>query len=364
MYQEAGYGSTYWADGQNINNWLGYLDQYKKDPKALTIVGDGIYKAPDNKAYYLRERDPYAQIVENSFMQSHNFSIAGASEKIRYRLSAGLSSQDGPIVMDKDKYNRYNISSFISADVTSWFTQEADIMYSASKRTMPGNETGSLFTLRLLSYTPEGLIPADVYGLNADYPINTPLNTMKYTGLQNTNTATPRVFTKSIIKPFKGFEAVLEYTYNKSDVRYDYYTGQQAYTSIQKSVSVFPTIDVYTKDHNFTNYSAINAYANYTRNLGDHNFKLMAGFNKESSYYEDLWIQVKQQTSIAVPSLAGATGDKTPVDSYTEYAITGGFFRLNYGYKNKYLVEANGRYDGSSKFPSGHRYGFFPSISV
>ncbi|MFT3933934.1 MAG: TonB-dependent receptor [Chitinophagaceae bacterium] len=364
IYKEAGYGATYWADGQNIDNWLGYLDQYKKDPKSLTIVGDGIYKAPDGKAYYLRERDPYAQIVENSLMQSHNFSIAGASDKIRYRISTGLTSQDGPIVMNKDKFNRYNLSSFISADVTSWFTQEADMMYASTKRTLPGNETGGQFTLRLLSYTPEGVIPASVYGLGADYPINTPLNTIKYGGLPTTNTATPRIFTKSIIKPFKGFEAVLEYTYNKSDVRYDYYTGKQAYTSIQKSVSLFPSVDVYTKDHNFTNYSAINAYGSYTKSLGQHNFKVMAGFNKESSYYEDLNVQVKQQTSTAVPSLGGATGDKVTTDSYVEYAITGGFFRLNYNYKNKYLLEANGRYDGSSKFPDGHRYGFFPSVSA
>ncbi|MBN9299379.1 MAG: TonB-dependent receptor [Filimonas sp.] len=365
MYKEAGYGSNYWADGQNIDNWLQYLDQYKKDPSSLNIVGDGIYKAADGKAYYLRERDPYAQMVENSFMQSHNLSISGASDKIRYRLSAGLTAQNGPIVSDKDKYNRTNIAAFLSTDVTSWFTQEADIMYAASKKTLPGIETqGGLFTLRLLSYTPEGSIPADVFGLGADYPMNTPLNTIKYGGLPTTNTANPRVFTKSIIKPFKGFEAVLEYTYNKSDVRYDYYTGKQAYTSVQKSVSIFPSIDVLTKEHSFTNYSAVNIYGSYNKTIGAHYFKLMAGFNKESSYYEDLWVQAKNQTSTAVPSLGGATGDKNPVDSYSEYAITGGFFRLNYNYKNKYLLEANGRYDGSSKFPTGHRYGFFPSVSV
>lgn len=365
MYKEAGYGSTYWADGQNIDNWLQYIDQYGKDPSSLTIVGDGIYKATDGKAYYLRERDPYAEIVENSFMQSHNFSVAGASEKIRYRLSAGLSAQDGPIVFNKDKYNRTNISAFISADVTPWFTQEADIMYASSKRTLPGIETqGGVFTLRLLSYTPQGLIPAGVFGLGADYPMNTPYNTIVYGGLPTTYTANPRIFTKSIVKPFKGFEAVLEYTYNNMDQRFDYYTGKQSYTSIQKSVSVFPSVDVYTKDHNFTNYNAINLYGSYSKIAGAHSFKLMAGYNRESSYYEDVYAQVQQQTSTAIPSLGGATGNKILTDGYTETAITGGFFRLNYNYNNKYLLEANGRYDGSSKFPNGHRYGFFPSVSV
>lgn len=365
MYQEAGYGATYWGDGQNIASWLQYLDQYKKDPASLTIEGDGIYKAADGKAYYLRERNPYAEIVENSFMQTHNLSIAGASEKTRYRISAGLSSQDGPIVSDKDKYKRSNISGFISTDVTKWFTQELEMMYSNSKRTLPGIETqGGLFTLRLLSYTPNGVIPANIFGLGADYPMNTPLSTIEYGGLPTTIIANPRIFSKSVFKPFKGFEGVLEYTYNKRDVRYDYFAAKQAYTSIQKSVSFFPSIDFFTKDHSFTDYSALNIYASYTRSLGEHNFKLMAGVNKEDSHYEMLHVQVQNQSAPAVPSLGGATGNKITTDNYAEYAVLGSFYRLNYNYKNKYLFEANGRYDGSSKFPDGHRYGFFPSFSA
>ena len=52
------------------------------------------------------------------------------------------------------------------------------------------------------------------------------------------------------------------------------------------------------------------------------------------------------------------------IDKYSEYTIRGAFFRLNYNYDNKYLVEVNGRYDGSSKFPKESRFGFFPSVSL
>lgn len=365
MYKEAGYGDNYWADGQNISDWLGYLDQYKSNSSSLNTVGDGIYMAADGKAYYLRERDPFAQLVESSFMQTHNLSISGASQKLRYRISAGLASQDGPIVDNKDRFNRQNITAFISADATSWFTQEAEVMYSNSKKTLPGTETSTgLFATGLLSYTPEGIVPAAVTGLGTDYPSNTPLNTIKYGGLPTTITAIPRIFLKSVFKPLKGLEGIIEYTYNKNDVRYDYYTGQQAYTSVQKSVSYFPTVDRYIKSHNFTDYNALNIYASFAKSIRQHDFKLTAGFNRESSYYEGLYASVQQQSVPDVPSLAGGTGTKVMTDSYSEYSLLGGFYRLTYNFGDKYLFEANGRYDGSSKFPKGNRFGFFPSFSA
>jgi len=49
---------------------------------------------------------------------------------------------------------------------------------------------------------------------------------------------------------------------------------------------------------------------------------------------------------------------------YDKWAILGGFYRVNYSFKDKYLIEADGRYDGSSKFPSNQRYAFFPSVSA
>ena len=57
-------------------------------------------------------------------------------------------------------------------------------------------------------------------------------------------------------------------------------------------------------------------------------------------------------------------GEKTIDDKYSEYSIRSGFARLNYSFMDRYLLELNGRYDGSSKFPKSHRFGFFPSVSV
>lgn len=68
--------------------------------------------------------------------------------------------------------------------------------------------------------------------------------------------------------------------------------------------------------------------------------------------------------SSSLPSVELATGSARVREDNYEWATRGGFFRLNYIYNNKYIFEANGRYDGSSRFPKNDRFGFFPSISA
>lgn len=67
---------------------------------------------------------------------------------------------------------------------------------------------------------------------------------------------------------------------------------------------------------------------------------------------------------VDIPSMSGAQGKVTTSDDYADYAIRSGFFRFNYDYKGKYILEVSGRYDGSSKFPTSSRFAFFPSFSV
>ena len=60
-----------------------------------------------------------------------------------------------------------------------------------------------------------------------------------------------------------------------------------------------------------------------------------------------------------MPSISQSVGVQKAYDKFTEYTVMGFFGRLNYDYANRYLLELNGRYDASSKFPSGSRWGFF-----
>lgn len=87
-YQDAGFGDVYWSYGSpSISKWKEYLAEYRQNPSAFNIVGDGIYKDADGGVYYLNEHDRFSSFMETSFQQTHNLSVSGGTEKLRYRLS-------------------------------------------------------------------------------------------------------------------------------------------------------------------------------------------------------------------------------------------------------------------------------------
>lgn len=358
-------GDQFWTMGSpSVSKWLGYLEQYRKDPSSIPTVGDGIYKDADGGVYYLNEKDLVKNMLETSFQQTHNISMTGGTEKLRYRLSGGYVSNDGVLITNKDKYERMNVSGFISADVVKWFTQEATFKYAHSKNMLPSSALGAIYSTRLASYYPEGNMPEGISDAATGLPFFTPANQIRWSNPSKTLYDNPRIFLKSILKPFKGFEAVFEYTFDKNIYDYSWYTGSVDYTTVQGGKDTTPTNDYLRKNKRYTNYNSINVYGTYDFTLGDHKFKVMAGFNQESSYRETMEAYSYGQAVIEVPSLGSGTSTLKATDSYNEYAVRGGFFRVNYNYKDRYLLEVNGRYDGSSKFPKDSRYGFFPSVSA
>lgn len=364
-YLDCGYSDAYWSLGSpSVSKWMEYLTAYQKDPSSFNTVGDGIYVDESGVPYYLNEKDLYKNFMETSFQMTHNISASGGTDKLRYRISGGYNSNDGVLISDRDKFERMNVNSFISADVTKWFTQEITMSYAHSLQTSPGG-MGGVYNTRLVSYYPEGELPASVNTLaDEDLPLFTPRNQILYSNPVNNKNDNPRIFLKSILKPLKGLEAVFEYTFDKNIYDYHWYTGQYDYTTIQGGSSKSFVDDYLRKYKQHTNYNSINVYATYNKDFGNHHFKVMAGFNQESSYQKTLDTYSYNQAVLDVPAMSSGTGTIKATDSYSEYAIRGGFFRVNYNYLDKYLLEVNGRYDGSSKFPKSSRFGFFPSVSA
>ncbi|WP_315819196.1 SusC/RagA family TonB-linked outer membrane protein [Paraflavitalea speifideaquila] len=115
-----------------------------------------------------------------------------------------------------------------------------------------------------------------------------------------------------------------------------------------------------------TQYLAANLYGEYEHKFkGGHYLKAMAGYNYEQSTFKQsqtvrngLIYEDAQDLNLALGQGITTGG------GWERWNILGGFFRVNYVFKDRYLLEVNGRYDGSSKFPSNERYGFFPSVSA
>jgi len=111
-------------------------------------------------------------------------------------------------------------------------------------------------------------------------------------------------------------------------------------------------------------YFSTNIYTDFAKTFGDHNFKIMVGFNGELYRPSGLTGFGTDLISPEVPSL-GLTQDNKKASSWaSEKAIAGFFGRLNYNYKERYMLEANLRYDGSSRFIGDKRWGLFPSFSA
>lgn len=359
-------GDQFWTPGApSVSRWMELLKQYQQDPSSLQTMGDGIYKDTDGSLYYMNEKDLVKNMLETSFQMTHNISATGGTDKLRYRLSAGYLSNDGILVTNKDKYDRMNVSSFVSADITSWFTQEATLSYAHSKKTLPASALGGIYSTRLASFYPEGVCPEGADDLGGEgLPYFTPRNQVEWSNPSKTINDNPRIFFKSILKPLKGLEIAFEYTFDKNIYDYHWYTGSVPYTTIQGGKDVTPTNDYLRKYKQYTDYNAFNLYGTYDFSLGDHRFKVMAGFNQESKYKETLDAYSYGQAITDIPAMGSGTSTIKVNDSYDEFAVRGGFFRVNYNYRDKYLLEVNGRYDGSSKFPKENRFGFFPSVSV
>lgn len=366
-YDEAGYTKTYWAGNGDITRWGELLQQYQNNPGSLETVGDGIYKE-DSRVYWLSEKNLSEQIFNTGVMNKHNITASGGTDRIQFRIAAGLVHRDGPQITNKDAFNRKNISTFVSGQVTKWFKSEANFSYTDALKTMPQNvgTMSGFYTTRLLNYYPDGNIPGSILGTDQDYPSQTPKNMLELAPVSNNHRAVSRISLREIITILPGWTVTGEYTYDRKDVNYDFYTGSFKFADCQLAVknSMEAGQDYLEKYDDITKYNALNIYTNYEHTWGKHELKVMGGFNQESSDYSRFYGKVKGQSVQSVPSFGGATGEKTITDSYSQYSIRSGFARINYNYANRYLLELSGRYDGSSKFPKDSRFGFFPSGSI
>jgi len=364
-YEEAGYSKQYWAGNGQISTWCELLQQYN----AGTLQGvheNGIYKHSDGAVYYLKEGDPQGNALDTGVLSNHNLSVSGGTNKLRFRISGNYSYENGPMITDKDKFTRKALSAFISADITKWYTQEITMYYTDTKRSALSSNIRDPFATRLISWYPEGNMPGEILGKDQDYIIDSPRNSYLVSPTSSTRNSIPRIQVKSIIKPLKNWDIVAEYTFNKKNYKYKNYTGLMEYADVQLAVKKLPTsgIDTYTINQEETKYNALNLYSTYKLELGKHKASVMVGFNQESSWWGYLNTSVDEQSVPTVPSFDGGTGTKNIREGYSEYAIRGAFGRLTYSFDDKYLLTANMRYDGSSKFPKNNRFGFFPSVSV
>lgn len=356
-------GENVYTGGQLYSTWLEQLQLYNADPSQFP---DG-YVVIDDVKYWLRPTDQTRDLMTTGFQQSYDVSVNGGSEKTTYRLSAGYLGEDGVLVTNKDRYSRYNITSFVGTDVTKWLTAQMTLLYTHTDKKDPTQFTTQRDVwgqaVAASSFDPTGGTTID----GKYYRYLTPAHMMESVVPDDIKYDRLNILGRIILKPFKDLTVTGEYSINKTFYSNRQYKKNMTDFADGRDDSVVPAgaYSTYRMQKSSTDYNAANVYATYNHKWNEkHDFTAMVGLNVEKYSNQNLAANRNEMINDEMPSLSQAVGMLTASDSFTDNAILGTFYRFNYAFKDKYLLEATGRYDGSSKFPKGHRFGFFPSFSA
>ncbi|MFZ4261946.1 SusC/RagA family TonB-linked outer membrane protein [Sphingobacterium sp. HJSM2_6] len=350
--------ATNWT-GQNVETWLELLKEYQADPNKYPEGNAEV----NNNIYPLKEYDMYKEVFSTGLEQLHNLSFSGGAEKIAYRLSGMYADEDGIMATDKDSYNRYNVNAFLTAEIAKNLNASANILYKNDKRKTPMN-MGEMF-YRAITHSSYINTGYDIAMDGTEIPYGTPNNYLKYEDPSTNYNDNLRLFGKLDYNILKGLNVIAEYTFDKSNTNSRYYQIRNKYMNPNNfSEEYLFNNQYYQRGSSITNYNALNFYASYSHQLDEHHFKYLLGTNYEKSHYEFYSATRYDILSPESPSLGTSSGNQFVDDNFGQYAVLGYFGRINYDYKNKYLLELNGRIDGSSRFQEGSKFGFFPSVSA
>jgi len=314
-------------------------------------------------------------VIENGFQQKHNVSISGGGNNSTYFLSGGYINQQGVIKYAKDNNERYNLRLNYDYDFSKHIRFESNISMENQVRSDIGglgSYGGSQPWVIIEAifgmpnhpvYTPEGKFFAQGGWGNAVAQAKESVPSKFVTRNLNTNF-------KVIADVFKGLKLNLQAGISyRSDNDKD----------VAKSIPLYnwdEQITYYTVanpgESSLWQYNSENTYRNFTGYLqynkkfaGKHDLEIMAGASHEENDFD--WFEARRRGFISEELWSlnlGSTDNMTNTGGGNQWAIGSYFSRLSYVYNNKYMLETNLRYDGSSRFDPDNRWGLFPGVSL
>lgn len=357
---------------QNVNKTMKFSQEYLEELKRrdndpslpkVEVGPNGEYVYYDNTDYY------DLLYKKNTSAMEHNLSVAGSSEKASYYVTGRLYDQKGLFRYNSDDYKMYNFRGKGSIDPLSWLRIENNSEFSSMLYHTPLNvgEGGGIWR----NIADEGhpmssfLNPDGTLSYSAAYTVG------DYYYGKNGIDMNRRVFRNTTGLKSKFFENTFrvnaDFTFQNTDYDEKRLRVPVPYSRIP---GVIEHVGTNTNDiqniNTQTQYLAANLYSEYENTFNEqHYFKALGGFNYEQSTYHRLLNSRNGLIYEDASDINLALGQSiVTAGGYEQWNIMGGFFRLNYGFRDKYLFEVNGRYDGSSKFPEDQRYAFFPSVSA
>lgn len=326
---------------------------------------------PTTGAYeYYYSTDWYKELYKDKFFaQDHNLSMSGGNNLATYYVAARYNGEDGLYRYSPDKYSMYNIRGKGTLQLTKWLQIDNNIEYSAMSYYQPINVGEGSNIWRNIADEGNPLAPL----LNSDGTLSfVSAYTVgdRYLGKSGAN------IRQKVFKNKAGFKAEFfdksltirgDITLQNTDYDHDQIRVQVPYSRYEGVIGYAGTnTNDFEVRRNSTEYIATNLFANYIKSFNEsHNFNLLMGWNYEQSTYKNTTVRRNGIVYEDASDINLALGNNiTTTGGFKKWRIAGGFFRVNYNFKERYLLEVNGRYDGSSKFPDSQQWDFFPSASV
>lgn len=396
-YETTGYWSVYTINQfWQANSGTLYVDYTDQDMQELWNRVNDKTEHPDrpwvvedvrngrNQWVYYGNYDWWHSLYrDNRPMQQHNVSISGGKDDVKYFVSGSYDKQTGILRENPDIYRKYNLRSKIDFRINEWLTMSNNTSFYSSQYSYLGDgdvENTLAYSARhaLVCFpqkNPDGSWLYSTPYLN--YKVangrhillgeNSHRNVERSTDFTNT--------TRLVYAPIRELSFTGDFTYrqyqsrntSRSNVMYyreypdgellSYATGAGANrldeavnTNQYYSTNIFGTYDdTFNQAHHLSVVGGMNYEAWKNKNISAY------GENLVSTDLDDLDLVGQNAEGATITGVGGGQN---------EYALLGIFGRINYDYKSRYLFEVSGRYDGTSRFASGSRWGFFPSASA
>ena len=316
------------------------------------------------------------EVYKKSAMQTgHNISVRGGTEKSGYYMSYGYLDQDGLIVGDPFSSKRHNARLSMNTELYDRLKINGNISFVDFYRQENGvsGTTGVFRTVQRVS----PLLPVKWKEQNEKgewvdtdhYAYTSLMNPVDIAYNSGYNKRNSRTFNGQVNASLK----IIEGLYLNGQYAANYYTRDtKKYVPAMNRWMSDGTEDPGNKlrknsiseSHINTLTQTLNATATYQKNINLHDFKLLGGFSQEWAHTNTLSAGRKVLLLDGIEVIDAGTDEITNGGSAEEWALRSFFGRINYNYDEKYLLEANVRYDGTSRFAKDNRWGCFPSFSA
>ena len=363
------------VDQTSIDKMKSYWESYGYgDEFGSEMVEGRDFEFRDGGMFFYRTWDWYDMYIKDWATQTnHSLSINGGNGRTNYNIALSYLGQDGMMKINSDKFNRYNANVSVNSDLAKWVSVRAGVMYTHADYSNPMTYNSDLYDPMYYLYRWQAMYP---YGTYNGYEFRNGITETKYAPRQTRGTDYMRLNGGVTFKPFKNFTVDVDGSFNLKNIATKKYGDIKAINTINvftamNSVASFVPTQYLSSSYDYVQQTSarsenyvLNAVATYKLSAADNHFTFMLGSNIEKQEYKYMLAKRMNLLDASKPELNLATGTQTTSSSHTWWSVAGFFGRINWDYKNKYLVELNGRYDGSSRFPSNHKFGFFPSVSA